>query len=58
MRTQIMFTGLVGLGLGALVEVAGIFFANDILMHNVYGFAGGILIVLGVIALGSGRTRN
>jgi hypothetical protein len=58
MRTGIAITGLVGLGVGALVEVVGVFYANGILSHNVYGFGGGILIVLGIIALGSGRTRK
>jgi hypothetical protein len=56
MRTGMAITGLVGLGVGALVEVAGIFYANDILSHNVYGFGGGMLIILGIIALGTGRT--
>jgi hypothetical protein len=58
MRTRIVITGLVGLGLGAMVEVAGIFYASDILTHNIYGFGGGILVILGIVVLGSGRTRK
>jgi len=57
-RTGMVVAGVFGLGLGAMVEIAGVFYANDVLMHNVYGFVGGILIILGIIVLGTGRTRK
>ena len=40
-----------------MVEVAGVLFANSILQHNAYGFAGGILAVLGIIAINQGRRK-
>jgi len=58
MKPVLYLSAVFGLGLGASVEVAGILYADGILMHNVYGFVGGGLIILGIIALGRGRARQ
>jgi len=58
MRTELVIAGITGLWLGAAVEVAGLIYATDAITHNLYGWAGGFLIVLGLIALGTGRARK
>jgi hypothetical protein len=42
---------------GAIVEVIGVFYADSILLHNIYGFAGGILALLGIIAISQGMRK-
>jgi putative Ca2+/H+ antiporter (TMEM165/GDT1 family) len=55
-RTGIILGGILGLALAVVVEVVGVFVAADVLQHNVYGFSGGILAVLGIVAISVGRT--
>jgi len=57
-RTNVVIAGIFGLWLGVVVEVIGLFDATDVVTHNLYGWAGGILLVLGFIALGIGRDRK
>lgn len=57
MRTGITLTGVTVLVVGAIVEVAGVLYGNSILQHNAYGFAGGILAVLGIIAISQGTRK-
>jgi uncharacterized membrane protein YiaA len=54
MRTAITLTGILILVVGAIVEVIGVFYATSILLHNAYGFAGGILALFGIIAISQG----
>ena len=56
MRTGIVLVGLLALCVASIVEVVGVYYATDILQHNIYGFGGGIIAVLGIIAVGIGRT--
>jgi len=57
-RTNVVIAGVFGLWLGAVVEVVGLFDATDVVTHNLYGWAGGILLVLGFVALSIGRTQK
>ena len=54
MRMKFKVTGIIGVLLGIIVEIIGVFYANDALQHNAYGWAGGILAVLGIIAINRG----
>ena len=54
MRMAIKATGVMAVIFGIIVEVIGVLYANDALQHNAYGWAGGILAVLGVVALSRG----
>jgi len=56
MRTGILLSGLLALWVALIVEVAGVYYATDILQHNIYGFGGGILAVVGIIAISLGAT--
>ena len=56
MRTGIVLAGLLALWVALIVEVVGVYYATDILQHNIYGFGGGILAVLGIIAISVGAT--
>jgi len=47
MKTAIITTGIASLMFGVIVEIIGVFYGSDALQHNAYGWAGGILIVLG-----------
>ena len=58
MRTNVVIAGVFGVWLGVVVEVVGLFDATDVVTHNLYGWAGGILLVLGFVALSIGRTRT
>jgi hypothetical protein len=58
MRTGITLSGVTVLVVGAIVEVAGVLYANGILQHNAYGFAGGIFAVLGIIAISQGTRKT
>ena len=58
MRTRVVALGAAALGVAIVVEVAGVLFANGIVEHNVYGFAGGILAVGGIIAISVGRVSK
>jgi len=51
MRTAIIASGIASLTFGAIVEIIGVFYGSDALQHNAYGWAGGILIVLGAFAI-------
>jgi hypothetical protein len=55
MRNGIIWAGASVLALAVVVEVGGVLYASDILQHNVYGFVGGILAVLGIVAISTGR---
>jgi hypothetical protein len=55
MRTGIVLAGLLALSAALVIEVVAVYYATDILQHNVYGFGGGILAVLGIVAVGIGR---
>jgi hypothetical protein len=57
MRTEITLAGALVIVVGAIVEVIGVLYANSVLQHNAYGFAGGILAVLGIIALNQGTRK-
>jgi len=57
-RTNVVIAGVFGLWLGTVVEVAGLFRATDVVTHNLYGWAGGILLVLGFVALSIGRVQK
>jgi len=58
-RFRILLAGVSALGLAVIVEVGGMFYANGFLQHNIFGFSGGILAVLGIIAISVGRVpRN
>jgi len=43
--------GIASLAFGAIVEIIGVIYGSDALQHNAYGWAGGILIVLGAFAI-------
>lgn len=58
MRTNVVIAGIFGLLLGTVVEVVGLFDATDAVTHNLYGWSGGILFVLGFIALSIGRAQK
>jgi len=51
MRTAIITSGIASLAFGAIVEIGGAIYGSDALQHNAYGWAGGILIVLGALAI-------
>ena len=51
MRMEIIAAGIASLAFGAIVEIIGVFYGSDALQHNAYGWAGGILIVLGAFAI-------
>ena len=51
MRTAIIASGIASLAFGAIVEIGGAIYGSDALQHNAYGWAGGILIVLGALAI-------
>jgi len=51
MRMVIKATGIVSLAFGAMAEIIGVFYGANALQHNAYGWAGGILIVLGAFAI-------
>ena len=51
MRKRVVITGALVLVLGVIVEVGGVCYANGVLQHNVAGFGGGILALVGIIAL-------
>jgi len=51
MRTAIKAAGIASLAFGVIVEILGVFCGSDALQHNAYGWAGGILIVLGAFAI-------
>jgi uncharacterized membrane protein required for colicin V production len=57
LRTAITLTGVFVVVVGAIVEVIGVLFANRVLGHNTYGFAGGILAVLGIMAISQGMRK-
>jgi hypothetical protein len=57
LRTAIALTGVLVVAVGAVVEVIGALFANSVLGHNAYGFAGGILAVIGIIAISQGTRK-
>jgi len=57
-RTSFVIAGIFGLWLGTVVEVVGLFDATDVVTHNLYGWSGGILLVLGFIALSIGRAQK
>ena len=50
--------GASAVGLAVIVEVVGVLYANGILQHNVYGFAGGILAVLGIVTISVSRAEK
>jgi len=54
MKMAIKATGITVVAFGIIIEIIGIFYANDALQHNAYGWAGGILAVLGIIAINRG----
>jgi len=58
MRTNVVIAGIFGLWLGTVVEIVGLFEATDVVTHNLYGWAGGVLLVLGLVAISIGRTRK
>jgi len=51
MKTAIIASGIASLTFGVIVEIIGVFYGSDALQHNAYGWAGGILIVLGAFAI-------
>ena len=51
MKTAIIASGIASLAFGAIVEIGGAIYGSDALQHNAYGWAGGILIVLGAFAI-------
>ena len=51
MRTAIITSGIASLAFGAIVEIGGAIYGSDALQHNAYGWPGGILIVLGALAI-------
>jgi hypothetical protein len=55
MRNGIIWAGASVLALAVAVEIGGVLYASGILQHNVYGFAGGILAVIGIVAISMGR---
>jgi hypothetical protein len=55
MRTRIVQAGVLALVLAIVVEVVGVLYGSGFLQHNLYGFAGGILAVLGTMAVSAGR---
>ena len=57
MRTEVTLTGALGIVVGAIVEIIGVLYANSVLQHNAYGFTGGILAVLGIIAINQGTRK-
>jgi len=54
MRMGFKATGIIVVLFGIIVEIIGVFYATDVLQHNAYGWAGGILAVLGIIAINRG----
>ena len=54
MGMAIKATGILVVVFSIIVEIIGVFYANDALQHNAYGWAGGILAVLGIIAISRG----
>ena len=56
MRTGIVLAGLLALWVALIIEVVGAYYGTGILQHNIYGFGGGILAVVGIVAIGIGRT--
>jgi len=54
MRMAIKVTGTIVVALGIIVEILGLFYANDAISHNLYGWAGGIAIILGAVAIQKG----
>ena len=54
MRMATKATGIIAVTFSIIVEIIGVFYANDALQHNAYGWGGGILAVLGIIALSRG----
>jgi hypothetical protein len=54
MKIGITLAGVVVLAVAIIVEVAGVLYANGFLAHNAYGIGGGVLAVLGIIAISVG----
>jgi len=56
-RTNVVIAGLFGLWLGTLAEINGLLFADGASMRSFDGWAGAILLLLGVagLILGNGQ---
>jgi len=57
-RFRVLMAGASAVGLAVIVEVVGVLYANGILQHNVYGFTGGILAVLGIVTISVSRAEK
>jgi len=51
MKLTITITGIVIIAFGIIVEIIGVFNATDALQHNAYGWAGGLVALLGAFII-------